>query len=83
MIDLRTTQGGAIAIAKERLDALRAVLRGSLVFPADPGYDVARTLWNSMMDRRPAAVVRAAGAGDVIQAVNFARENRRLLAVKG
>lgn len=36
-----------------------------------------------MMDRRPAAVVRAAGAGDVIQAVNFARENRRLLAVKG
>jgi len=83
MIDFRTTQGGTIAIAKERLDALRAVLRGSLVFPADPGYDVARTLWNSMMDRRPAAVVRAAGAGDVVQAVNFARENRLLLAVKG
>src|SRR5438046_2171943 len=83
MIDFRTTRGDTIAIAKERLDALRAVLRGSLVFPADPGYDVARTLWNSMMDRRPAAVVRAAGAGDVIQAVNFARENRLLLAVKG
>ncbi len=83
MTDFRTTQGGTVAIAPERLDALRAALRGSLVLPADPGYEVARTLWNGMLDRRPAAAVRAAGAGDVIQAVNFARENRLLLAVKG
>ena len=83
MIDFRTNQGGSVAIATERLDALRAALRGSLIGPADPGYDVARTLWNSMIDRRPAAIVRAAGAADVIQAVNFARENRLLLAVRG
>jgi len=83
MIDIRTTQGGSIAIAKERFDALRAALRGSLVFPTDAGYDVARSLWNGMIDRKPAAIVRAAGAGDVIQAVNFAREHRLLLAVRG
>jgi FAD/FMN-containing dehydrogenase len=83
MTDFRTTEGGTVAIATERLDALRATLRGNLIFPADPGYDVARTLWNAMIDRRPAAVVRAAGAGDVIQAVNFARQNRLLLAIKG
>jgi len=83
MIDIRTTQSDSIAIAKERFDALRAALRGSLVFPTDPGYDVARSLWNGMIDRKPAAIVRAAGAGDVIQAVNFAREHRLLLAVRG
>ncbi len=83
MTDFRSTQGSTIGIAQERLDALRAALRGALLLPGDPGYDVARTLWNGMIDRRPAAIVRAAGAGDVMQAVNFARESRLLLAVKG
>jgi FAD/FMN-containing dehydrogenase len=83
MIEFRTSQGETIVVEKAPVDALRAALRGSLVMPGDPGYDVARTLWNAMIDRRPAAIVRAAGAGDVIQAVNFARENRLLLAVKG
>jgi FAD/FMN-containing dehydrogenase len=83
MIDFRTQQGGTAAVAKERIEALRAALRGTLVLPDEPGYDVARTLWNAMVDRRPAAVVRAAGAGDVIQAVKFAGENRLLLAVRG
>jgi FAD/FMN-containing dehydrogenase len=83
MIDFRTSQGDSVSIAKESLDGLRAALRGSLALPDDPGYDVARTLWNGMIDRRPAAIVRAAGAGDVIQAINFARDNRLLLAIRG
>ena len=83
MIDFRTQQGGTAAITPERIDALRTALRGNLVLPDEPGYDAARTLWNAMVDRRPAAVVRAAGAGDVIQAVKFAGENRLLLAVRG
>ena len=36
-----------------------------------------------MIDRHPAAIVRAAGAGDVMQAVNFARDHKLLLAVRG
>jgi FAD/FMN-containing dehydrogenase len=83
MISFRAAQGGTVAIAKERLDALRASLRGSVLLPGDPGYDVARTLWNGMIDRRPAATVRPLGTADVIQVVNFAREHRLLLAVKG
>ena len=83
MLDFRTIQGGTTAIDNEKIDALRASLRGSLLLPADAGYDVSRTLWNGMIDRRPAAIVRAAGAADVMQAVNFAREHRLLLAVKG
>jgi FAD/FMN-containing dehydrogenase len=83
MVNFRTSSGGSVAIDQERLDALRSALRGSVLLPGDAGYDVARTLWNGMIERRPAAVVHAAGAADVIQAVNFAREHRLLLAVKG
>ncbi len=83
MVDFHTIQGGTVGIDSERLEALRASLRGSLLMPGDAGYDVSRTLWNAMIDRRPAAIVRAAGTADVIQAVNFARDNRLLLAVRG
>jgi len=83
MVDFRTPHGAALAIPSERLDVLRAALRGTLILPGETGYDAARALWNGMIDRRPAAIVRAAGAGDVIQAVNLAREFGILLAVKG
>jgi FAD/FMN-containing dehydrogenase len=82
MIAFRATQGGTVSVPKERIDALRAALRGSVLLPGEPGYDAARTLWNGMIDRRPGAIVRPLGTADVIQAVNFARDNRVLLAVK-
>ena len=83
MVDFQSIHGGKTGIDNDKLEAMRASLRGSLLMPADEGYDVSRTLWNAMIDRRPAAIVRAAGAGDVMQAVNFARENKLLLAVRG
>ncbi len=83
MVDFKNTQGGKTGIDNDKLEALRAMLRGALLMPTDEGYDVSRTLWNAMIDRRPAAIVRAAGAGDVMQAVNFARDNKLLLAVRG
>jgi FAD/FMN-containing dehydrogenase len=83
MYEFRTIQGGTTAVADERFEALRASLRGNLLLPADAGYDVARTLWNGMIDRRPAAIVRAAGSADVMRAVDFARDLQLLVAVKG
>ena len=67
----------------EVFDPLRAAIRGAVCLPGDPGYDQARTIWNAMIDRRPAVIVRASGAADVIQAVNFAREQGLRLAVRG
>jgi FAD/FMN-containing dehydrogenase len=67
----------------ETLSELRAQLRGSLCLPGEPGYEQARTIWNAMIDRHPAIVVRAAGVNDVIRAVEFARTHGLQLAVRG
>lgn len=58
-------------------------LRGELIQRDDWGYDEARTVFNAMVDKRPALIVRCAGVADVIAAVNFAREKHLLVAVRG
>jgi FAD/FMN-containing dehydrogenase len=64
------------------LDGLRGRVT-ELVTPADGGYDEARRVWNAMVDRRPAAVVRAHSEEDVAEAVRFAADHELLLAVRG
>jgi FAD/FMN-containing dehydrogenase len=51
--------------------------------PGDDDYDEARTVWNAMVDRSPAVVVRPGDTADVVAAVEFAREQQVVLAVKG
>ena len=63
-------------------DPLRDRLRGTLLTPDNEGYDDARAVWNAMVDRRPAAIVRCAGVADVIAAVNAARKRGLSLSVK-
>jgi FAD/FMN-containing dehydrogenase len=69
-------------LQSEVLDQFRAQLRGPLLLPGDPGYDSARTLWNAMIDRRPALIVRCAGTADVRASVAFARGHGLPLAVR-
>ena len=66
-----------------RLEQLREGIRGTLTTPADEGYDTARQVYNAMIDRRPAAIVQPANAGDVMTAVRFAGENGLSVAVRG
>src|SRR5215467_3305259 len=54
------------------IDALRKQFRGEILTPASPQYDVARRLWNGMIDRRPAVIARCASSDDVAAAVRFA-----------
>jgi FAD/FMN-containing dehydrogenase len=67
---------------EEVLETLRTQVRGQLLQPGDPDYDAVRQLWNAMIDRHPALIVRSAGVADVIAAVNFAREHELVLAVR-
>jgi FAD/FMN-containing dehydrogenase len=65
------------------IEKLAELIRGALVQPQDDGYDEARRVYNAMHDRRPSLIVQAAGVADVIAAVNFARKNGLMLAVRG
>src|SRR6266550_13360 len=62
--------------------ALEGQVRGQLIAPDDPGYDEARQVYNAMIDKRPALIVRAADVADVIAVVNFARETGAPLAIR-
>jgi FAD/FMN-containing dehydrogenase len=62
---------------------LRTAARGRVIGPDEPDYDEARAVLNGMIDRRPAAVVRAERVEDVVAAVNHARENGLDLALRG
>jgi FAD binding domain len=64
------------------LSALRATVVGIVLTPGDEGYDEARTVWNAMIDRRPAVIVRASCVADAISAAEFARDNGLLFSVR-
>lgn len=65
------------------MSAYRACLRGDLIQPTGAGYDDARKVFNAMISKRPALIARCADVADVIASLNFAREHRLLLAVRG
>ncbi|MCX4431102.1 MULTISPECIES: FAD-binding oxidoreductase [Streptomyces] len=67
-------------------EAARQELRefkGQLVAPGDSAYDEARTVYNAMIDRRPALVARCTSAEDVSYVIGFARDHGLPLAVRG
>jgi FAD/FMN-containing dehydrogenase len=72
-----------VNLSSNAIEELKAATRGQVLLPGDSGFDEARRIWNAMIDRRPAMIVRCAGVADVRRAVAFARDNDLLLAVRG
>jgi FAD/FMN-containing dehydrogenase len=79
----KTWEGREIDLKQETLAGLKTRLLGPVFVPGDAGYEESRTVWNGMIDRKPAAVARCLGIADVIACVRFARENELLLCIKG
>ena len=65
------------------LEQLQTTHRGAIITPDDPRYDEGRRVWNAMIDRRPAVIVRCRSASDVMSAVNYGRDNALPIAVRG
>jgi FAD/FMN-containing dehydrogenase len=78
-----TSQLTDVTLDEDAVQGLVQAVRGAVMRPGDPGYDDARFIWNGLIDRSPALIVQCTGAADVVDAVNFAREQNLLLSVKG
>jgi hypothetical protein len=72
-----------INISKETTENLKRRVKGQVVLPSDPNYDEVREIWNAMVERRPALIVRCAEANDVPQVISFARENGLEISIRG
>jgi FAD/FMN-containing dehydrogenase len=70
-------------MAKPSIADLRQATRGEVITRDDPGYGVARRVYNAMIDRSPLVIARPTSAADVMAAVGFARENGLDLSVRG
>jgi FAD/FMN-containing dehydrogenase len=82
-ISVATTQGQRVALEDEQLAGLKSAFGDRLLTPSSSGYDSARSIWNAMIDRRPALVARCESTADVQQAVRVAAANDLLVSIKG
>jgi FAD/FMN-containing dehydrogenase len=73
----------SLAVPPADIEALAAAISGGIVTQRSDEYESARKVWNGMVDRRPALIARCRNASDVRSAVDFARERRLLVSVRG
>jgi FAD/FMN-containing dehydrogenase len=73
----------ALRVDQAALDELRRGFRGQIILPSDLVYDEARTVFNAMIDRRPAVIAQCAAVDDVVRAVRFGRKLGLEIAVRG
>jgi FAD/FMN-containing dehydrogenase len=81
-IEAVTGDGAEVTLAQAAVQELSDSLKGKLLLPGGEAYEQARSLLSAKYDKHPALVVQPTGAADVRHAVDFARDNSLLLAVK-
>ncbi len=80
--ELTNTKG--VIVSRDRIERLQATaFRGEVIEPNHFNYERARKIWNASIDKYPGIIARCSGVADVVAAVNFARENELLVAVRG
>lgn len=83
MSDIQTDVKKATGIKQDAIAALRMKLRGDIIQPSDPQYEMARKVYNAMIDKRPALIIRPVDVADVSSAVAFGAEHKLNVAVRG
>src|SRR5207247_8148937 len=82
LVEVRGEERGTILNEKSIVE-LQGKIRGEVIGPGHKQYDEARKVYNAMIDKRPAAIVRCQGVADVIAATKAARAERLTIAVRG
>lgn len=70
-------------LSKDTINSFSSRIRGEVIQPDQPSYDDARKVYNAMINKHPGMIVKCADVADVVEAVNFGRENNLLVAVRG
>jgi FAD/FMN-containing dehydrogenase len=80
---LAGANGAPTTLADTDVTAFAQGFKGQLLQPDSAGYDDARSIWNAMIDKKPALIARCTSTEDIVQAVRFAKAHGLLLAVRG
>src|SRR5215207_6458801 len=83
MVILLESPRRVATIDRSTVAALSGHVQGVILSPGEPGYDEARTIWNGMIDKRPALIVQPQSVGDVQAAVRFANAQGLAVSIKG
>lgn len=78
-----TLDGDSTTISEGALEKFISGIRGEVLLKDHPQYEEVRKIWNGMIDKKPALIVRCLGAADVTDCINLARENNLLTSVRG
>ena len=70
-------------LSEATIASLKSNMRGDVIEQRDASYDTARKVYNAMIDRRPRLIARCSDVADVIAAVNFGRENKLVVSIRG
>ena len=64
------------------VSGLQNNIKGTIIQPQDKEYDEARKIYNAMIDKHPGLIIKCRDANDVVQSVNFARENNLEVSIR-
>lgn len=82
-IEIAALDSGTRRIARPAFESWVEELTGKAIFPGENGFAEATLIWNAMIKKKPAVVIRPGEVRDVVRTVEFARDNRLLLSIKG
>lgn len=82
-LDIKSLSGEEVHLDESLVREFASNIHGEIVLPDNPAYEDARRVWNKLIDRRPAVIVRCSRADDVVACVRLAREHGLLVSVRG
>ncbi len=82
-LNVKTTTNSYAVLNEDIIQEFEGQLANELISPDDSRYNESRSIWNGMIDKRPALIARCTTVSDVVEAVNFARSHNLLVAVHG